>query len=99
MGALNRIPRLPRFQSAGLPSALPTRPPMVCRAWRALRDAYLRFELRWAEQELEWLAQDVAQARHWAKVGPSVLAHRRALIEAQRVQLISGAEKKPYGGA
>lgn len=67
----------------------PTRlsPTQRARAW--WQQIRLRLAIRWAEQDLRWLENDVASAQEWIDAAPAVLAWRRAHLEALRVQLIS----------
>jgi hypothetical protein len=67
----------------------PTRPTLWRRLVRAVRAGHLQWQIRWAEDDIRWLEQDLEAAQHWVAAAPTVIQHRRALLDALRVQQMS----------
>ncbi len=67
----------------------PTRPSLWHRLRRAVRRYVRAWQIRWAEDDVRWLQQDLEAAQHWVAAAPAVIQHRRALLDALRVQHMS----------
>ena len=67
----------------------PTRPSLWQRLRRAARRYLRAWQIRWAEDDVRWLQQDLEAAQHWVAAAPTVIQHRRALLDALHVQQMS----------
>lgn len=67
----------------------PTRPNLWRRLLRAVRGYFRLWHIRWAEDDVRYLEEDLEAAQAWVMAAPAVIAHRRALLDALRVQAMS----------
>lgn len=67
----------------------PTRPNLWRRLVRAVRAYVRQWHIRWAEDDVRYLEEDLEAAQAWVMAAPAVIAHRRALLDALRVQAMS----------
>jgi hypothetical protein len=67
----------------------PTRRNLWQRLLRAVRHYFRLWKIRWAEDDVRGLEEDLEAAQAWVAAAPGVIQYRRALLDALRVQTMS----------
>jgi hypothetical protein len=67
----------------------PTRRNLWQRLLRAVRRYFKLWQIRWAEDDVRGLEEDLKAAQAWVAAAPGVIQYRRALLDALRVQTMS----------
>jgi hypothetical protein len=67
----------------------PTRRNLWQRLLRAVRRYFKLWQIRWAEDDVRGLEEDLEAAQAWVAAAPGVIQYRRALLDALRVQTMS----------